>query len=422
MKAVGIIAEYNPFHNGHSYHMEKAKELTGADYIIAVISGDFVQRGMPALLDKYLRCEMALRSGADLVLELPAAYATASAESFAMGAVSLIDKLGVADFLYFGSECGDIGMLSALAGHLREESPAFKEAIQKELREGHTYPAARERAIESCRKTEILSATEEMTCDDLQQLLNEPNNILALEYLKSLKRRNSSLIPITIKREHAGYHDMSVQRTFSSAEAIRALYPSERQPDLSGLVPVEVLNIMEREYQKRFPILPDDFSLCLYYRLLMEKGQNISLPLYQDVSRDLGQRIYNELPSFRDYESYALHIKTKQYTLTRINRALTHILLNIRAKDYQFYSLHDFIPYARVLGFRKKSSALLSAIKQNSSIPLITKLADAEGLLNTCGKKMLWQDIFAANLYRKVQEEKFKTVLENEYTEGLRIL
>lgn len=423
MKTAGIIAEYNPFHNGHAYHIAKTKELTGADYLIAVISGDFVQRGMPALLDKYLRCETALSQGADLVLELPAAYAAASAEFFAMGTISLLDKLGAADSVCFGSECGDLHILSYLAGRLKEESPAFQEAIQRELKAGFPYPAARERAIESCHQIPgALSPAEELTCDEINSLVKEPNNILAIEYLKSLKRRNSSLTPYTIKRKGADYHDTAANAAFPSASAIRSLYQTGREPNLTEIMPDTVLSLLKREYQKRFPIFPNDFSLCLYYRLLLEKSRNTSLPLYQDVSRELGQRIYNELPSFQNYEDYAKHIKTRQYTQTRINRSLLHILLDIRAKDYQYYSQHDFIPYARVLGFRKSSSALLSHIKKNASIPLITKLADADRILDTCGKKMLRQDIFAADLYRRVQEEKFKTTLGNEYTEGLHIL
>lgn len=423
MKVVGIIAEYNPFHNGHAYHIKRTRELTGADYIIAVMSGDYVQRGMPALLDKYLRCNMALLEGADLILELPVAYATASAESFAMGAVSLLDKLGIVEFLCFGSECGDLNKLTYLSGHLKEETPAFREAIQRELKSGQPYPAARQRAIEACRQIPgALSSLDEMTCEEIQSLLSEPNNILALEYLKSLKRRNSSIIPITIERESAGYHDTSLDAEFASATGIRRLYEIKELSAVADTVPAAVLDILTQEYQKRFPIFPNDFSMCLYYRLLMEQERSISLHLYQDVSKELGQRIYNELPHYQNYEDYAMHIKTRQYTLTRINRSLLHILLNIRTQDYRFYSAHDFIPYARVLGFRKTSHELLSLIKKNTSIPLITKMADAEKLLNTCGKKMLYQDIFAADLYRKLQEIKFKTSLANEYTEGLRII
>lgn len=423
MKVAGIIAEYNPFHHGHAYHLQKTRELTGADYIIAVMSGDYVQRGMPALLDKYLRCEMALSQGVDLVLELPTAYATASAEFFAMGAVSLLDKLGVVDSICFGSECGDLQKLSYLAGRLKEESPAFSEAIQKELKAGHPYPLARQRAIEACREIPgALSSLDEMTCDDIQSLLNEPNNILALEYLKSLQRRNSTITPVTIQRESAGYHDTSLSADFVSATAIRGLYQNGDLSALHDTVPDSVLAVLEREYQKRFPIFPNDFSMCLYYRLLLEKDRNIPLRQYQDVAKELGIRIYNELPEFTDYDSFAAHIKTRQYTQTRINRSLLHILLNIRAKDYQFYSMHDFIPYARILGFKKSSSELLSSIKKNADIPLITKMADASKQLNTCGKKMLTQDILAADLYRKMQESKFHTTLPNEYTEQIHIL
>ena len=422
MKIAGIVAEYNPFHHGHAYHILRTKELSNADYIITIISGNFVQRGLPALLDKYLRCEMALSQGADLVLELPVAYATASAETFAMGAVSLLDKLGAVDILCFGSECGELEKLSYLAGHLKEESPLFKEAIQKELKEGHPYPAARERAIASCKQIPgALSSFEEMTYPEIQAILNQPNNILALEYLKSLQRRKSPISPITVARESAGYHDTSIDVQFASASAIRTLYKEGTLEKLSSTVPNEVFAILEKEYNKRFPIYPNDFSICLYYRLLMEKERNIALHLYQDVSKEIGQRIYNELPYYTSYEAYALSIKTRQYTLTRIYRGLLHILLNIRAKDYQIYSAHDFIPYARILGFQKNASPLLSYIKKNTSIPLISKMANANKYLDDYGKKMLRQDILAANIYKKIQEEKFQVPLANEFTEKLRI-
>lgn len=423
MKVAGIIAEYNPFHKGHAYHIECTRKLTGADYIIIVMSGDFVQRGTPALLDKYLRCEMALSQGADLVLELPVAYATASAEFFAMGAVSLLDKLGVTDTLCFGSECGDLESLSCLAAHLGEESPALREVIQTELKAGHPYPAARQHALEICSEIPgAASPSARMSREEIQSLLSEPNNILALEYLKALQCRNSSIQPITIKRRSSGYHDIATDTEFVSATAIRRLYQSENLAGLADAVPVSVQKLLECEYKNRFPIYTNDFSMCLYYRLLMEKEQDNPLSSYQDVSNELGLRIYNELPAYEDYEGFCQHIKTRQYTLTRINRSLLHILLNIRAEDYPFYSMHDYIPYIRVLGLRKASSTLLSAIKKNCSVPLVSKMADAGSQLNTCGQKMLSQEVFASNLFRKMQENKFHTVLPNEYTEQIRIL
>lgn len=423
MKVTGIIAEYNPFHKGHAYHIKRTRELTGADYILAVISGDFVQRGAPALLDKYLRCEMALSQGVDLVLELPLAYAIGSAEFFAMGAVSLLDKLGIVDYLCFGSECGDIEKLSYLARNLKEESPAFKEAIQADLRAGQPYPLARQRAIEVCRQIPgALSSMEEMSLEEIQKLLGEPNNILALEYLKSLQRRHSRITPVTIRRECAGYHDTSTESGMASATAIRKLYQTGDLSHLADTVPNAVLDILNREYQKRFPVFADDFSMCLYYRLLMEKERGTALHYYQDVSKELGIRIYNELSEYKSYDDFCRHVKTKQYTLTRISRSLLHIMLNLKANDYHHYSQHDFVPYVRVLGFRKDSSSLLSAIKQSCELPIIAKMADASKLLDDCGNKILSQEIFASNLYRKTQEEKFHTTLPNEYTEQIRIL
>lgn len=408
MKVTGIIAEYNPFHNGHSYHLERARELSGADYIIAVMSGNYVQRGAPALLDKYLRCEMALSQGADLVLELPTLYATASAEAFAAGAVALLDLLGVADTLCFGSESGDIRKLEQLAVLMAEEEPEFQTALQRELRSGRSYPAARQRALELCGQTGGETAA----------LLTEPNNILGLEYLKALRRRKSAIRPCTIPRLKAGYHELAPSDGFASASALRSLYARQELSSLSGLVPQPVYRLLCREYGRRFPIFPNDLSTCLYYRLLMEKNADAPLWQYQDTSPEIGARILRELPSFQSFEEFAARIKTRQYTLTRINRSLLHILLGIRTTDYK-ETPDCHIPYARVLGFRPSSSALLKAIKKNTSIPLITKLADADALLDACGRHMLSQDIFASDLYRRIQEEKYHQTLPNEYTQTI---
>jgi predicted nucleotidyltransferase len=214
----GIIAEYNPFHNGHQYHMNVAKEHTGADYTIVVMSGNFVQRGAPALLDKFKRAEMALRGGADLVLELPAYYAASSAEYFATGAVAILDKLGVVNHLCFGSECGDTETLKQIAAILSQEPDEYVELLRDYMREGMSYPAAR--------TTALLQYAPSFS--KYRDVFSSPNNILGIEYIKALLRRNSAITPVTTLRVGSDYHDIRLGIHQSSARAIREALKDEQ--------------------------------------------------------------------------------------------------------------------------------------------------------------------------------------------------
>lgn len=210
MKTVGLITEYNPFHNGHLYHIEKAKELTGADRVIVIMSGDYVQRGTPAVLSKHSRAHMALLNGASVVLELPVCYSCASAEFFAKGAVSVLDGLGCIDALCFGSECGNLEHLTSIAHLLSAEPETYRHHLQSSLKNGMSFPAARCHALKK------------MTGDAYaSQILSDPNNILGIEYLKALKKLNSPIVPFTLKREFSGYHDTELHDCSSSASAIR---------------------------------------------------------------------------------------------------------------------------------------------------------------------------------------------------------
>ena len=218
MKIVGIIAEYNPFHKGHEFHIEKAKKITGADAAIIIMSGDYVQRGIPSIMPKHLRTQMALACGADVVLELPVCYATGSAEYFATGAVSLLEALGCVDYLCFGSECGEIKILQQIADVLCKEPAHYKVLLQKHFKNGNTFPAARKLAF-----IEYLNQHKSLSCipEQISKILDSPNNILGIEYLKALSCLNSSIEPVTITREGAGYHDQTLGDLFSSASALR---------------------------------------------------------------------------------------------------------------------------------------------------------------------------------------------------------
>lgn len=415
MKTAGIIVEYNPFHNGHNYHIDRTRSITGADYVIAVMSGDYTQRGCPAVTDKYSRAKMALQNGVDLVLELPLFYACGSAEYFAMGAVSLLDKLGMVDSLCFGSECGDIPLLSQTAASLTTESEGYQQVLQTGIKSGLSYPKARYLAISSCCPAGIPAA------------ISSPNNILGIEYLKALQKRNSTILPYTIKREGSDYHDTSLSASFgnrkpqSSASAIRRTV--SLSPELSAVkahVPPSVYAILKEINGKSFPIDSRDFSILLKYKLLLDASGGYTE--YMDVTEDLSDKIRKNLNRYENYEQFCDILKSKDITYTRLSRCLLHILLNIRKVDFAFYAENDYISYARILGFKKESANLLGNIKKHASLPLISKLADAAPLLDEAGTSMLEKEILASHIYSSVTAAKFSVPFLNEYERQMIIL
>lgn len=389
MKIVGLITEYNPFHNGHKYHIQKAKEITGADGVIVIMSGDFVQRGAPAMMPKHLRAEAALKNGASLVIELPVQYATASAEQFAFGAVSILHGLGCVDCICFGSECGEISSLKELAQILSEEPQAYKFALSSYLKEGNAFPLARQKALQAyCHS------------DDLANLLEKPNNILGVEYLKALYKLHSSMKPFTITRISSEYHDVCLQTEYSSASAIRNNL-SEDFSSLETQVPAEMFSLFQEHYQKSFPVEANDFSFLLKYRLLTETKE--SLLSYLDVSEELANRICNQSNAFVSFTQFCELLKTKEITYSRVSRGLLHILLGIKKE-------HTTLPlYARALGFRTDSTWILRSIKEQASIPFFTKPTEVAAFQPEA------LDIFASNLYRSMITDKFKTTFSNEY-------
>lgn len=404
MKVNGIIAEYNPFHNGHKYQLTRSLSLTGADYTVVVMSGHFVQRGAPALLDKHTRAKMALLAGADLVLELPAVYAVSSAEYFAAGAVSLLTKLGVVTHLCFGSECGDIELLKHSASILVEEPADYVATFKRLLKRGMTYPNARTWAL--IQHYPDLTAHKEM--------FSSSNNILGMEYIKAILRQKSPLTPVTVKRLGSGYHDRTLTDSYCSALAIRqALYAESGPSFLQNQMPSEADALLRSWLDGHSVVRSNDFSPALYYKLLFEQEEGYDK--YLDVSPDLSDRIRNNLTEFKNFDSFCDLLKTKELTYTRISRCLLHILLNITKEDMRCCIEMDYTPYARVLGFRRDSQALLSAVKEQSSIPLVTKLADAEKQLDEEAYLMLKQDILISQFYQGVLFGKDGGSPVNEY-------
>ena len=394
MKTIGIIAEFNPFHKGHEYLINQCKKKLNADYCVVVMSGDFVERGAPSIISKFDRAKMALSCGADVVLELPIYYSLGSAEFFASGAISLLDKLGIVDYLCFGSEDPDLDSLSMIADVLAKEPDAYKEALAKRLKQGASYPVSRKEALKEYFNQD--NADFPVAFD----ILDNPNNILAIEYLKALKRSNSKIAPYTIKREGADYHSVEIAK-ISSAQGIRNSILSDRGKSSSVLkdqIPDAAL-VYFTKYQGRF-LDSNDFSDLLYYKLISE--QNSGYTKYLDVNEDLSNRIFANLESFTDIDSFCDSLKTKNLTYTRISRCLFHILLNITKENMESYKRNGFTAYGRILGSKKESSALLASIRENAALPMLYRLKDAQKTLSPFELSLFNETLSGTSVYNRI--------------------
>lgn len=412
MKAVGLVTEYNPFHNGHLYHLNKAMELTGADISVAVMSGDFVQRGELAVLDKYTRASMALNSGVNLVVELPVNYAVSSAESFAAGALKVLDYIK-ADSIAFGSESGNIERLSKLAHILCDNEDTLYKEISKYTANGISYAAARQKVVEK------------LTDKDTAAMLTSSNNILAVEYLKAIIKNNYAIKPYTVQRQGDAYNDTDIRSDYASATALRGNLKAD---NISKYIPVKAGLILSLNTNY---IYPDDITEALFTRLLdilfaSSYDKNVfieNVMQYPDVNKEIAGRLYksamdmitrtvqqrseSEDNGAFSFGSLCEHIKTKEVPLSRIKRALVRITLGLDKKHMKKYSN---APYIRVLGFDKKGQEYLSYIRKTVEVPLITKTADY--------KEMLLDDIHAANIYNMIVAGKYGVKELGDFVRG----
>ena len=387
-KVIGIIAEYNPFHNGHLYHLQKSLQLTHSSYSIAVISGNFTQRGSTSLVDKWAKAEMAIKNGIDLVLELPLLYSISSAENFAEGAIKILDSLKVVDYLSFGSESGDISTLNMVADILYKEPKAYKNILSHELSKGLSFPKARENALL-------------MYLNDIRRfsnVLSSPNNILGIEYLKALKKLRSPMIPVTVERYNAGYHDTTYNGNVASSTAIRNIVKNNGWDILRKVVPENTFSTL-LENIKVGHVVPDlsVFERQIIYNLRKMSIQEIAeLP---DVSEGLENAIKNAANSCNSVVEFLNIIKSKRYTNTRLQRILLYALLGITKKDIALSK--KAIPYIRVLGFNNKGKYLISEVaRANPKLEIITsvkKYMDSSNNKNS--RYMLEKDIWATNVY-----------------------
>lgn len=408
-RVLGIIAEYNPFHNGHLYQIEEARRQTSAEYVVAIISGNFAQRGNTSLVNKWVKTEMALKNGVDIVIELPTVYSISSAENFAEGAIKILDSLKIVDTLCFGTETPDFAALNNIANVLYNEPKEYISILNHEVSKGVSYPKARESALM-------------MYLNDIKRyanILSGPNNILAIEYLKALKRLKSDMRPMSIQRKKVYYNDEKIVDEFASSTAIRKLVSRGQYDELRKVMPTSSYMILKEEIKKGNIVIDIvKFEKEILYNLRKMSVKEIAE--LQDVTEGLEHTIKNAANSCNNIIDLINIIKSKRYTQTRIQRILLYALLGITKKDVQ--NSKKIMPYTRVLGFNKKGRDLLSEVcNTNNKINVITAVKKFEDInVNKTIKEMLEKDIFATNVYTLGYE--YNSYANLDYTNKLIII
>ena len=397
----GVIGEFNPFHNGHKYILQEAKKRTKCDYMIVAMSGDFVQRGAPAIIDKAVRVKAALNNGADLVLQIPVIFSTATAELFALGAVALLHEAGV-DTLAFGCETDDEDALRMLANFFVHETPEYSVKLRNLLKEGKSYPAARAIAAASCIADERVS-----------DILDGPNNILAIEYIKAMIRLNLNMRICPIKRTKVGHHALVVKDNFASAKILFK--------GIKAYIPKNTVKDVINELYAHQPISEDNMTLLLKYKLLSLQARGVGD--YLEGTRDLSNRIYKNLDNYDSISELCAALNTKEMTYARLSRLMMHIILGIKQESMD-YLKENPIPYIRVLGFRRDSSILLGMLKEHAHTQIVTSVKEAEKMLDENNLSVLEVDIYARELFKTVAEQGHSksTPLYNDYNQPLIII
>ncbi len=380
MNITGLITEYNPFHLGHKLHLNKATSNTCATGTIAIMGGNFVQRGYPALLDKWSRAKIAVLNGVDLVIELPLIYSISSAESFAYGALKILNQTGIVNSLYFGSEAGNIDILKEIAKYLYLENNDYKEELAKNLKLGLPFHSARANSLKNLLQNE-----------NINEILSSSNNILGIEYIKALLKLNSSINPYTLKRVGGNYNDSNLKTTIPSATAIRKALGNNYSLDtLKEYMPPATFNELKilKDNKYKF-VFPEDTFQYLKYKILIE-GKSISkLPL---VKEGLDNKIIKEIALSNSLDDLIMRVKSKRYTHTRISRILTSYFIGL-----ENYNLQDIMEnskaYIRPLAFNQNGQKILKEIKNRENIDIITKVK------KDTNNEMLKLDILGTKAY-----------------------
>ncbi|WP_018249687.1 nucleotidyltransferase [Orenia marismortui] len=414
MKILGIITEYNPFHQGHQFHINKSLEKSNANACICIMSGPFLQRGEPAIVNQWARTKMALNSGVDLLIQLPVTYSVRSAEHFALGAVKLLNSTGIVDSLCFGSELGISKILRDIAKLISDKPKELDLKIKKNMDQGISYPAARSKAISEYIK--INSSKFKVSASQAMNILNNPNNILGLEYMKALIKLKSPITPLTIQRKGSQYHSKKLNQ-LASASAIREEIRINQinnsiliNDKIREVIPTITSQILIDQFKNNLgPIFYDNFSTQIL--TLIRRTSSEELKKYENIIGGLENRIKEAANKATSIQELIDLINTKRFTKTRIQRILTHILLGLDQKTLNNFDQNGGPQYLRILGFNNKGRDLLKLIKQNSTLPLITKVANhfrTNQNPNNLLQEMLNIDIKANNIYALAYPNKQK--------------
>ncbi|PKM66250.1 MAG: nucleotidyltransferase [Firmicutes bacterium HGW-Firmicutes-2] len=409
MNICGIVTEYNPLHLGHAYQIEAARTTTKAQGIILIMSGNFVQRGEPAVINKYARTQAALHTGVDLVLELPTYFATASAEYFSHMAIKLLNATGITTHLNFGSESGSVDDLIQIADILQNEPIGFRYLLNEYLSTGDAFPKAREKAFFEYVYNHHLMSVETAAA------IKTPNNILGIEYIKALKRHYSKIIPTTIKRIGSAYHDDNSRTTIPSATAIRKyLREHDRHAPLSEKLPIYSFNTLENAiHSGEGPIFYDMIFPFLKYKILASTPD--ILATYQDVNEGLEYKIIEAALHAYNYDGLVENILSKRYTRTKVARALLHIYLGHEQKTFELLNT-DMKPYLKVLGFNANGQKMLKSIKKyDEDLPIIVNIRQGCKQLDDLQLLSYKADLNSTLQYNHLIHFNYGTMMKNEY-------
>ena len=392
MNILGIIAEFNPFHNGHLYLLQEALKSEQFSGTVCVMSGNFVQRGEPAFCNKWVRTQMALEAGADLVIEIPFCFAVRSAYYFARGAIQLLDRTGVITHLAFGSESGNLQELKSVSSLLANESPAYQHILKKQLSLGLSFPVARSIALQAYFGESV---------PDVQQIIEQPNNILGLEYLKVLEQEALKISPLTFARKGSGYNSKALS-DYASASAIRSSFSHpEKREEIAKSMPAGILSLLEEEIRMgRAPITLNSMEQLILFKLRTTPLDRLGKIC--EISEGLENRIQKAATSCGNIEELRHRVKSKRYSLSRINRSLLYALMDLDAE--RIASFDEIGPqYLHILGFSSQGQNILQEMKNNSEIPILSRGSAVKALQsnqeNPLASSMIDLDVQASNVY-----------------------
>lgn len=431
MSTVGIVCEYNPFHKGHLYQIEQAKKLTGASHVVCFMSGNFLQRGIPALADKFTRAETAIRCGADIIFEIPFVYSTSSAKDYATAAVTMMNTSDAIDYISFGAETDNLPLLSFIADIIENEPINVSACIKQSMSSGMTYGAARAHAIAEYLHSNDIFKDSGLTFDSsfapedsIKSIMASPNNILAIEYLAALKRTSSRIKPVIIKRFISDYNSNDTNHDICSASAIRTLLESADITAIKRHIPEECYHILNAIYKNTFPVFENGMSdLLSTARLLYGSYDKPSVSFVDTV--DLDRNLYNRMSKIDAYMSFsdtAKALKSKNYTLTHIQRALLHYIMQLTNTDYNSYKAGGWIYYLRLIGLKAQAGCIVKQIKKEAGIPVITKASEAASTLSTIGESMFSYDIKSTAVYNNLVYNAHGAKLRNEYEHTIPVI